>query len=154
MHMFHPFVPSFCNHSILVGFCKLSRAIHQHIFSRLAGSKINVYMTCLTLQTFSFWFLQTTYFGQFIYVSILLRLNMFQSHVLFICYLSIQVCSHRISRATMDHHPKGSAPLSWCARAIQIPICLLAHINVCLTQFRPHLPVTPTEVKTYLHTKQ
>ena len=77
---------------------------------------------------------------------------MFHSCVLFICNLSISLCSHRCSRETMDHYQKGSIVLSWCARAIQILICLLTHNHVCLTQFRPHPSVTSTEAKSYLHT--
>lgn len=77
---------------------------------------------------------------------------MFHSYVSFVSNLSIPVCSHRLIPATMDHHPKVLAPSSWCARAIQIPICLLGHIHVYLTQLRPHPPVTSTEVKTYLQT--
>ena len=77
---------------------------------------------------------------------------MFHSHVSFICSVSIPVCRQRLSRATMDRHPKGPAPLSCCARAIQIPVYLLGHIHVRLTHLWPHAPVTSTEVKTYLHT--
>ena len=62
MHMFHPFVPCFCSHSIPVCSRKLSRAIHQRIFSHLAGAQINVYKFYLTLQTFLFWFLQIIVF--------------------------------------------------------------------------------------------
>ena len=77
---------------------------------------------------------------------------MFHSHVSFICSVSIPVCRQRLSRATMDRHLKGPAPLSCCARAIQIPVYLLGHIHVRLTHLWPHPPVTSTEVKTYLHT--
>lgn len=47
---------------------------------------------------------------------------------------------------------KRSTPSSWWARAAQILVCLLAHIHVFLTQFRPHRKVNSTEMKTYFHT--
>ena len=79
-------------------------------------------------------------------------LNIFHSHVSFICNLSILVCYHRLSRATMDRHPKGSALLSWSAKS-KLTRCatlmckeqrvrLSAHIHVCsiLPPQNPHYP--------------
>ena len=63
-----------------------------------------------------------------------------------------------LNRATMDLHPNGWVPLSWCATAIQVSICLSAHIQVYFTlphkiyntEFRLRPSVTSTGVKTYL----
>ena len=85
---------------------------------------------------------------------------MFHSCVPFICNLSTPVCSHRLSWTTMDCHPNESVPLTWCAKAIQVPIFLVAQIHVYFThphrihttQFRCYRPVTLTEAKTHLYT--
>ena len=151
LNMFHSYVPCFCHLSIPVCSCRLSRVIHQHISSLLAGIQFTVCMTS-PHRHFCFGFNRQLDFCQFIYVWVWICLNMFHSNFSFVCNLSILVCSHRVSRSTIDRQPKGSAPLSWCARAMQIPICLLENIHVCLTQFRFHPQVTSTEVKTYLHT--
>ena len=138
-------VSFFCHLSIPVCSLGLSRAINQHIFNCLAGTQSVDRTTCLTLQIYlCFNFSRQLHSRQFIYVWVGICLNMFCSCVSFICNLSIPVCSHGLSRATMDHHPKELAPSSWCARAIQVPICLPAHVFVCLTQFRLQPPVTST----------
>ena len=101
---------------------------------------------------FCFRFYRQLHFCKFIYVWVWKLLNKVHSYVSFICNVSIPVCSHRLIRATMDRHPKRSIPSSWWARAVQIVICLLAHIHVCLIQFRLHPQVNSTEMKTYFHT--
>ena len=107
--------------------------------------------TCLTIQIFFLGFQQTVAFSP-VYLCYSLNMSEYVSFLCFItCNLSIPVCSHRVSRATMDCHPKGLASLSWCARTNQVPICLLAHIHVCLTQFRLHPTVTSIEMETYIY---
>ena len=87
-----------------------------------------------------------------LYFWVWICLNIFHSHVSFIFNLSIPVCSHRLSRATMDRHPKGSTLLSWstksnltrCATLMckEQRIRLSAHIHVCsiLPLQNPHFP--------------
>ena len=115
MNMFHPNVPCFCHHSIPVCSRRLSIAIHQHIFSRLAGAQFIVCMTYPTLQTFLFRFLQIIAFSP-VYLYLSFNTSQYVSLPCFIHLLSFH--SSVLSRATMDRHPKESAPLSWCVRAI------------------------------------
>ena len=63
LNRFHFYVPCLCHCSIPVCSCRLSRAIHQHIFNCLVGAQFTVCMTCLTSQTFLFWFQQTIAFS-------------------------------------------------------------------------------------------
>ena len=56
--------------------------------------------------------------------------------------LSNPVCSHRLSRATMGHHTKGSALLSWPAKSNLSPHSFVG-THSCLTlphKINPHLP--------------
>ena len=75
-----------------------------------------------------------------------------------VCILYIPVRFRALNRATMDRHPNGWVPLSWCATAIQVSICLSAHIQVYFTlpqkiyntEFRLRPSVTSNGVKTHL----
>lgn len=60
----------------------LSRVIHQHTFSRLTGAKFTECMTCLTLQTFLFWFPHTIVFSPVFHC---LSLHMFELLYVFTC---------------------------------------------------------------------
>ena len=77
----HLFIP-LCSH-------RLSRAIHQHTFSCLAGAKFVDCTTCLTLQIcLSFNFSGQLHSRQFIYVWVRICLNIFHSCVLFAIFPS------------------------------------------------------------------
>ena len=99
LNMFHSYVPFICYPSIPVCSCRLSRVIHQHTFSHLAGTQQTDCITCLTLQTFLFWFPHTIAFSP---VFQCLSLHMFELVYVFTCLflfsfiynLSIPVCPH------------------------------------------------------------
>ena len=61
--MFDSYVLLICYLQIPVCSCRLSRAIHQHTFSHLAGTQFTDCITCLTLQAFLFWFPHTIAFS-------------------------------------------------------------------------------------------
>ena len=104
IHLF-AFAPAQC-----APIARLSRTIHQHIFSCLVGAQFTDCIICLA-STHLFWFAQTiTISPVHLCFWVWTCLYMFHFHV---SYLSIPIYSHRLSRATMDHHPKGSALLSW-----------------------------------------
>ena len=89
---------------------RLIRAIHQHIFSRLAGTQ---YTDCITCLANTHFVLVCTNYPNFTSLHIFLHLNMVCVCIIpNVLHLSIPACPHRPSRATMDCHPKGSAPLS------------------------------------------
>ena len=67
----------------------------------------------------------------------------FSFHVSFICNLSIPVCSHRLSRATMDQHPKMADPNILCAKS-KLTSNSLAGTHSCLfhsSSQNQHYPV-------------
>ena len=102
IHLF-AFAPAQC-----APIARLSRTIHQHIFSCLVGAQFTDCIICLA-STHLFWFAQTiTISPVHLCFWVWTCLYMFHFHV---SYLSIPIYSHRL--ATMDHHPKGSALLSW-----------------------------------------
>ena len=80
--MFHSHVSFICYPSIPVSSRRLSRAIHQHTFSRLAGAQFTDSMTCLTSQTFLFCFSHSISFSP---VFLCLSLHMFELVFVFTC---------------------------------------------------------------------
>ena len=86
----------------------------------------------------------------FIYFWVWTFLYMFHSHVSLICYLSTPVCSHRLSRATMDRHPKGSALLSWPAKSKLIPHSFV-DTHSCVFHSSPQNPHYPIRVPPTSH---
>ena len=86
MNMFHPHVLCFWYHSIPVCSQRLNRTIHQHISSQLVGAQFTVCMTCLTIQTFFYWFLQII---AFLLLYLCLSLNR-SEHVSLLCFIHLQ----------------------------------------------------------------
>ena len=152
LNMFYFYVTCFCHDFIPACSHRLSREIRQHIFVLWLPHNLLFAWPASPHRHFCLRFYRQLHFCKFIYVWVWKLLNKVHSYVSFICNVSIPVCSHRLIRATMDRHPKRSIPSSWWARAVQIVICLLAHIHVCLIQFRLHPQVNSTEMKTYFHT--
>ena len=104
--MFHSHVTFIYYPSIPMCSCRLSRAIHQHTFSRLAGAQFINCITCLSSQTFLFCcFTHYCLFAGFL----CLRLYMFQLAFVFTC--SFQ-CFH-----SFKIFPSECAP-TWFSRAI------------------------------------
>ena len=103
--MFHSCVSFIYNISIPACSNRLSRAIHQDIFSRLVDAQ---FADCMTCVTFCFGLNTKLYFRQFIYVWVWIFLNMFHSYVSFICNLSIPVCLHRLSHHRQPPKRVGS----------------------------------------------
>ena len=72
-----------------------------------------------------------------------------------VSHLSIPVCSHRLSRATMDRHQKGQSHYIDVQITTLVPIRLPAYTHVCsflfhkiyATQFGLYGPLTSTEVR-------
>ena len=145
LNMFRFWASSICLFSILLRPHRLSRAIHQHIFSCLAGTQ---FADCITYLTYTYFVLVCTDYYIFailliIYFCVWTCLYMFRSHVSLICYLSTPVCSHRLNRVTMDRHPKGSALLSWPAKSNLSPHSIVGtHSYVFYSSPQnPHYPV-------------
>ena len=99
--MFHTHVPFICYLSIPKCSRRLSRAIHKHTVSRLAGAQSTDCMTCLNSQTLLFCFPHTITFLpvfqclslhmlELVYVFRYLFISMFS----FVCNLSVPVCPH------------------------------------------------------------
>ena len=94
LNMFRFYVLSICLFSIPVWSHRLSKAIHQHIFSHLAGTLFADCITCLANTNFV---LVCTDYHIFASLIILLNFwvwicpNVFHSHVWFICNLSMPV---------------------------------------------------------------
>ena len=102
--MFHFYVSFVCNLSIAVCSHRLSRAIHEHIFSGLANAQFAHCISCLTLQVFLFWIQQIIAFLPF---HTCLSFIMFE-YVSFLCSifcnLSIPVFFRTLSRAIHLHN--------------------------------------------------
>ena len=106
LNMFHSHV-SFISYPSIPGCsCRLSRAIHQHTFSHLAGTQFTDCMTCLTSQTFLFCFSHTIALSP---VFLCLSLLMFELVFVFTCLFS---CFHLFTV-----FPSKCAP-TWLSRAI------------------------------------
>ena len=75
---------------------------------------------------------------------------MFHSHVSLICYLSTPVCYHRLSRAIMDRHPKGSALLSWPAKSNLSPHSIVG-THSCMFHSSPQNPHYPVQAPPTSH---
>ena len=106
---------------------RLSRAIHQHTFSRLAGAQFINCMTCLTSQTFSFCcFTHYCIFAGFLCLS----LHMFQLAFVFTCSFP---CFH-----SFPISPSECAP-TWLSRPIHqhtfshLASALFTDCMTCLT---------------------
>ena len=160
--MFRSYASSICLFSIPVCPHRLSRAIHQHIFCRLASAQFADYITASPTHIL-FWFAQTITFSP-VYL-----LYIFEFEHVCTCFIPMfhSFAIFPPQCATID-----SAERSWIAtqkgrpyyldlqRATSVPIRLSAHIHVCstllhkihTTQFRLHPPVTSTEVMKHLHT--
>ena len=122
---------------------RLSRATYQHIFSRLAGAQFADCITCLA-NTYFVWFAQAiTFLPVYLYFWVWTCLYMFHT---FVSHLSIPVCSHRLIRETMDHHPKGLVPLSWCTKS-NLSSHLFVSIHSCLFRSSLQNPPYPVQVQ-------
>ena len=106
LNIFHSYVSFICYPSIPVCSHRLSRAIHQHTFSCLAGAQFTDCMTCLTSQTFLFCFSCTIAFPP---VLLCLSLHMFELVFVLTCLLP---CFH-----CFTIFPSNCAP-TWLSRAI------------------------------------
>ena len=99
---------------------RLSRAILEHSFSRLAGAQLAYFITCLATHHFLFSFLQIIalqsvhlFYSQSHRVSTCLI--MFRFRAPSICLFSNPLCPHRLSRAT---HPQFL--IAWPAHKLLI----------------------------------
>ena len=91
-----------------------------------------------------FWFAQAiTFLPVYLYFWVWTCLYMFHS---FVSHLSIPVCSHRLIRETMDHHPKGLVPLSWCTKS-NLSSHLFVSIHSCLFCSSLQNPPYPVQVQ-------
>ena len=149
LNMFRFCVSSICHFSIQVCPHRLSRAIHQHFFSRLTCAQFTDSINCLT----------NTYFilvctDYYIFVILLIFLNLIMS-----VYVSFP-CFTWSGEQPWTATQKGQCYYLDVQRATLVPIRLLVHIHVCYTlphkihttQFRIHPPVTHTEVRKHFHT--
>ena len=106
LNMFHSHVPFICFPYIPVYFHRLSRVIHQHTFSRLAGAQFIDCMACLTSQTFLFCFSHSI---AFLPVFQCLSLHMFKLVYIFTTFL--------LGFHPFTIFPSQCAP-TWLSRAI------------------------------------
>ena len=108
LNIFHSNVPFICYPSIQVCSCRVSRKIHQHTFSCLAGAQFTNCMTCPTWQAFLFCFPHTiTFFPVFQCLS--LSLHMFKLVYFFTCLF---LCFHLFTIFPSQCAPHGSAKQS------------------------------------------
>ena len=134
--VFHPFVFSPSQW--------LSRAIHQLIFSHLVDAQFADCITCLT-NTYSVLACTDCYIFPsllILYFWIWRCLYIFHSHVSIICYLSVPVCSHRLSKVIMDCHPKGSGLPCWYEKS-NLSLHSFVSTHLCLFHFSPQNPYNP-----------
>ena len=90
------------------------------------------------------------YTDYYIFTILLTFLSFYESvyvhyHVSLSFYLSTPVCTYRlISKVTMDHHPKGSALPSWCAKSNLSPHSFVGTHSCLFHSFpqNPHYPIT------------
>ena len=122
--MFHSHVSFICYPSIPVCSRRLSRAIHQHTFSRLASAQFTDCMTCLTSKTFLFClFTHYCIFAsfsmfEFAHVWACICLHMFISMFLFVCNFSASLCPHIAKQSTntlLVAWPAHNLLIAWLA---------------------------------------
>ena len=141
---------------------KLSRAIYQHIFSRLTIAQFADCITCLADTNFVLVCSDYYIFGGLLilYFWIWLFLNVFHSHILLFAIFPSKCApigsAEQPWTATQKDHP-NSLDLQ---RQTYVPIRFLAHNHACstlshklhTTQFRLYPPVTSAEVTKHLQT--
>ena len=135
--MFDSHVSFFCYPSIPTCSRRLSRAIHQHTFSRLAGAQFNDCMTCLTSQTFLFCFSQTIAFSP---VFLCLSLHMFELVFVFTC---LYKCFHSFTIFPSEFAPTWLSRVTRqhtfsCLASAQFTDCITCLTSQTFLFYFPH----------------
>ena len=140
--MFHSHVSFICYPSIPVCSRRFNRAIHQHTFSHLADAKLTDCMTCLTSQTFLFYFPHTI---AFLPVFQCFSLHMFELVFVFTCLFP---CFHSFTFFRPSVPPHDSAVqftntdlVAWPAH--NFLIALPASPHKAQQSYQPHLAIDP-----------